>query len=715
MIRPTSLYRSDSDRREFSAPASNIRQDTIDCGITAIPCCLPSYFQRFATPKIFIFFFIILGIVQGSTQAYFASTVRYVGEIFNYSNEFIDWLLIANEIFQGVFVLIVAHWGNKINRIAWLGGLTCLQGCSCFLVFIPYLEHLNSGNQTQILTAPSSNLCDLPKPFSKLEIVADDGEYCWITLVVLFILQLFIALANSSFFTHGFSYIDDNVEQINSPVYIASALSVKMTSLQFGSFMAWSFLNRERSWWIGYPILGSLLILMGTIIATFPKKLMNTLLKQTAASIFDIATRNTVERQISEITPKTDFFPTFRRLVTNKIIIINAIATVLLEMGIKNFAWYEDKFMEAQYYLPIVGKGFQDPWTSRLVITILKPPIMTLAMLVTGLILAKVRPRTKCVAIWCVLTTLMVVGFCLSYGFMDCKKDKITGEFKEKFLAPYCSSSCNCMENSNVFEPVCIQGYGGTYYSPCYAGCKNITYINDVKLYSNCSCGGSYYGNVIPRPTLASEGACNNAKCAIHYKMFQAFTVISSALLGSGYVANFFINLRAVYHTDKAMAIGFELFLTGILVHVPGKILYKFVSDVTCQFSHKDGYSCSLHSEKFGDIISYLTAGLLLASAIFDIVIVFICQNVELFTDDDDDSSSLPMQQMSRLAHIPEARDSGFATPARASVRSSNIGSAASTLVQSIEYSTPEEQPLTREQHQRNVVSELKARRSTNV
>lgn len=139
---------------------------------------------------------------------------------------------------------------------------------------------------------------------------------------------------------------------------------------------------------------------------------------------------------------------------------------------------------------------------------------------------------------------------------------------------------------------------------------------------------------------------------------------------------------------------------------------------MTCQFPHKDGYSCNLHNEKFGDVISYLTAGLLLASAIFDIVIVFICQRVDIFTNDDDDDdggSSLPMQQMSRPTNIPEARDSGFATPARASFGGSNIGSGASTGVESIEYNTPEEQPLTREQNQRNIINELKARRSTRV
>lgn len=46
-------------------------------------------------------------------------------------------------------------------------------------------------------------------------------------------------------------------------------------------------------------------------------------------------------------------------------------------------------------------------------------------------------------------------------------------------------------------------------------------------------------------------------------------------------MANFLINLRAVHPNDKAMAIGFELFLAGLLANIPGKVLYKFVSGDT--------------------------------------------------------------------------------------------------------------------------------------
>lgn len=153
--------------------------------------------------------------------------------------------MVSHEIFQGLFVLIVAYWGNRIHRIAWLGGLTCFQGFSCFLVFIPYLEHMKKGNnsivkfpreisylefnnviievETKLKSDISeTNLCLPPDPYANLELVIDGEEVCWITLIILFVLQLFFGLANASFFSHGLSYIDDNVEKTNSAVYIGN-------------------------------------------------------------------------------------------------------------------------------------------------------------------------------------------------------------------------------------------------------------------------------------------------------------------------------------------------------------------------------------------------------------------------------------------------------------------------------------------------------------
>lgn len=52
-----------------------------------------------------------------------------------------DWLLVASGVFTGLFAIVVAYWGNRIHRTAWLGGLFMLQSVLCLIVIIPTLVH----------------------------------------------------------------------------------------------------------------------------------------------------------------------------------------------------------------------------------------------------------------------------------------------------------------------------------------------------------------------------------------------------------------------------------------------------------------------------------------------------------------------------------------------------------------------------------------------
>jgi hypothetical protein len=52
-----------------------------------------------------------------------------------------DWLLVASGVFQGIFAIFVAYFGNRFHRTAWLGALLMLQAFICVLVVIPTLVH----------------------------------------------------------------------------------------------------------------------------------------------------------------------------------------------------------------------------------------------------------------------------------------------------------------------------------------------------------------------------------------------------------------------------------------------------------------------------------------------------------------------------------------------------------------------------------------------
>ena len=58
-----------------------------------------------------------------------------------YRDILLDWLLVASGIFQGIFAVFIAYWGNRIHRTAWLGALFMIQAFMCVLVIIPTLVH----------------------------------------------------------------------------------------------------------------------------------------------------------------------------------------------------------------------------------------------------------------------------------------------------------------------------------------------------------------------------------------------------------------------------------------------------------------------------------------------------------------------------------------------------------------------------------------------
>lgn len=85
-------------------------------------------------------------------------------------------------------------------------------------------------------------------------------------------------------------------------LFPAILIAVRMSSIQFGSFMAWSLLGHEHSWWVGYPVIGSLLILFGTLVATFPRDLLDVVMDKTVAIILENVRGNSSQDLVEDLT-----------------------------------------------------------------------------------------------------------------------------------------------------------------------------------------------------------------------------------------------------------------------------------------------------------------------------------------------------------------------------------------------------------------------------
>lgn len=217
------------------------------------------------------------------------------------------------------------------------------------------------------------------------------------TLVLLFVLQLAIALGTIAYFTLGFSYLDDNVHEHESPAFLAAAFAAKFLGSQLGTFISLLVGYTEFGWFLGWIILAPILFMIGFVAVMFPKKLLSTIVRLAANSILETST-NASHASLSnrKFIADIGFFPSFTRVITNKIVLLNIFAAVFVQTAMVNFFRHESNYLQSRFFLPTSeADGLNNEWTSQLVAKLLKPPMLALAILVSGLIISKANPTPR--------------------------------------------------------------------------------------------------------------------------------------------------------------------------------------------------------------------------------------------------------------------------------------------------------------------------------
>ncbi|ETN67232.1 organic anion transporter [Anopheles darlingi] len=636
MIRPASLLRAnDESQPRIEARASNIEQDSIDCGVTACSCCNGPGCLRLGTSTMFIVALSIVTFVSGGIEGYFRLAAHQAAIELNFDPIALDWLLVTAGIAQGVFAVLISYWGNRLHRISWLGGIFMLQAVTLIVLIIPTLTH-NSDENSTIEAPQMDKLCRLEE---SAKLVADQ-PYAITTLVLMFIAQLLIGIANVAIYSLGISYLDDNVREHHSPGLVGCAIGARIWGTQLGLAVGLVVGATTLSWWLGWAILAPITFLVGFAISLFPKRLLATMVRQAADDIIETATSNSAQslttlpdKWLADIT----LWATLKRVFSNKILICNVLALVFIQTGLVNFHAHEQSYLQSRFFLPTShADGVNDEWTSRLITNLLKPPVVALTVVVAALVIAKVNPSARKLAGWNIFVGILSVGLFIAFIFISCEEEQIAGAYRgRKLIKPFCASNCVCAENI-PFTPVCPQDSRFTYFSPCHAGCQDREEINNVVTYRNCTCGVDL--DIVSPGELATEGACGIGDCQQHWIVFQVLTVIVTMLLASGLVGKVIITLRSVLRQDKAMALAVELTLVGLVVYLPGMVIYQVVATHTCQFWSSDERQCFLHeTPTFGNILNMITAAFILIGLIFEMVVFYFVSDMTLYGDDPDD------------------------------------------------------------------------------
>lgn len=227
------------------------------------------------------------------------------------------------------------------------------------------------------------------------ENLISNNAYGLATIILLFVLQFGIALGVTGLYTLGFSFLDDNVHEHESPGLIAVALAAKFLGVQLGSLITvlvgWSSFN----WWFGWIFLGPLLFTVGFLAALYPRRLMAMVVQFAANSILESSQSHASLARVKFIADPS-FFHTIVRLFTNKILLLNIGAAIFVQTAFMNFNRHETNYLQSRFFLPTdETDGLMNEWMSTLVTGLLKPPMVALSILVAGLIIAKANPSSR--------------------------------------------------------------------------------------------------------------------------------------------------------------------------------------------------------------------------------------------------------------------------------------------------------------------------------
>lgn len=129
----------------------------------------------------------------------------------------------------------------------------------------------------------------------------------------------------------------------------------------------------------------------------YPRRLLSTVVRQAADNIIEVATNSSQlslspNRMLADIS----FSNSFKRMMTNKILMFNVLSAMFVQTAVVNFFYHEQDYLQARFFLASDdSQEFRNEWTTRILTTLLKPPLVALSVLVAGLIIAKASPNPR--------------------------------------------------------------------------------------------------------------------------------------------------------------------------------------------------------------------------------------------------------------------------------------------------------------------------------
>ncbi|XP_055624155.1 solute carrier organic anion transporter family member 74D-like isoform X2 [Toxorhynchites rutilus septentrionalis] len=637
----------------------------------------------------------LVGCIISATAAYFNGTITTMEKRYKIPSRNSAIIAVGMDI-SSVFLLpILSYYAGKGHRPRWVafGMVTIVLFCS--MNILPHLLY-GPGKAALSLTTEYGARYDehetkqvfdaqLAKTLCRSNVTqgadceTEEGNFA--PQSILFLAQLVSGVGESLYFTLGVSYMDDNIKKSKSPALVSISYFLRLIGPAFGYSLASCCLKLYISpmmtptvtnedprwlgaWWIGWIVLGGILGILSPFMAMFPKQLPRAAVRQRIAVERQKLDKNSDKDKKDDELPASlkDMSKTFKRMLSNKILMLNNVASVFYFFGYAPYWMFTPKYIETQYK--------QSASTANFVTGTVALVFSAIGVLFAGVIITKYKPRARYMASWNIFVgALSVMGMVL-YAFLGCSASEnstIVNHLPTANQTLTCNSACHC--DYVEYSPVCGED-GNTYISACHAGCKHQHQTADLKTINECACISSRnesnkfgFKELLPSndsSDFSSDistfrgGKAIDGPCPVDCKReFITFLVVMCFLKFSGATgraSNFLVSIRCVDEKDKTVSIGFEMMLLSMMSFIPSPIFFGLVLDKTCLVWGKtcsgDGNCWLYDGEMLRYLMNLIAAGFVLLGTILDCGVWYYVKDLKIFDDEEKEKEiSLPVNE----------------------------------------------------------------------
>ncbi|CAH1251560.1 SLCO4C1 [Branchiostoma lanceolatum] len=572
----------------------NLTDDTRDlrCGWGNIK---PGCVQVCNNAKGALVFICLYGFVQSMlVNGFVNASITSIEKRFQLSSYNAGIMAACYDIAYVLLALVVTyHAGQGNSKPKWLALGTFALGTGAMLFSVP---HFASG--PYVYGSGTSDTCDVTRNTTSTSDCTTEGSTLPYFLGVFILAQLFHGLGATPLYTIGPAYLDENVDETNSGLYIGIFFAAATIGPAVGYLVGGQFLDlfvdidignngSELSqgdlrwvgaWWIPFVISAVLGWVLAFPLLGYAKEFPGT------AAIREKKISQAHKRGGEEIASHPDFgkswkdFPSaVKLLLCNPTFMLLCLSGATESFLVAAFSTFGPKYVENQYN--------QSPGLASILSGAAIVPGAALGSLIGGVLMKKLKLTCRGMLKLCVVFSVCAMA-CLLVFLLRCPNVPFSGvtqaygnspateQWTASNLTDSCNANCNCQ---GEFLKLTCGADSLQYFSPCHAGCSGELTTDGMMQYTNCTCITS---NTTASPVEASMGNCPSSCQTLPVFLF-IFFLIMVFTFGNTTPATGAI-LRCVPDSQRAFALGLENVLSRLLGSIPGPILMGFVIDQAC-------------------------------------------------------------------------------------------------------------------------------------